>query len=138
MTSPLQGGRRRRRAGGRIALLAMALAPLAVAAAAYLALAHGGGSGQGSPVPVAVGSPPRASLVVGPARPRVPEIDLSGVDAFRLPLRKPPRAALVFDVGTGEALWSLRPRKVVPIASLAKIMIALLVTERAGPDERVK
>jgi serine-type D-Ala-D-Ala carboxypeptidase (penicillin-binding protein 5/6) len=67
-----------------------------------------------------------------------PEIPLAGSDAFALRLRKPPRAALVFDVDTGEVLWRRRPLKRLPIASLTKIMTALVVTERTRPRDPVR
>ena len=62
---------------------------------------------------------------------------MSGHDAIPLRFAKPPHAALLFDVGTGEVLGSYKPFQRLPIASLTKIMTALLVTERAGPNERV-
>ncbi len=67
-----------------------------------------------------------------------PGIPLAGPDAFQLRLRKPPRAALVFDVDTGEVLWRRRPLKRLPIASLTKIMTALVVTERTRPRDPVR
>ena len=57
---------------------------------------------------------------------------------MQVKLRKPPRAGLLFDVRSGEVLWRRRPLKVLPMASLTKIMTALLVTERAGPREPVR
>jgi D-alanyl-D-alanine carboxypeptidase len=65
-------------------------------------------------------------------------VRLSSVDAFRIRLRKPPLAGLVFDVDTGEVLWRLHPYRRRPIASLTKIMTALLVTKLARPGERVR
>ena len=59
----------------------------------------------------------------------MPAIPLSGVDAFHVRLRRPPRAALVFDLDTGDVLWRRRPLRVLPIASLTKIMTALLVVD---------
>jgi serine-type D-Ala-D-Ala carboxypeptidase (penicillin-binding protein 5/6) len=106
--------------------------------AAYLELIrdrHDGGPAFPAATPASSAQAARSPL---PARQSVPRIRLSGVDAFRMRFSKPPKAALVFDAGTGEALGSLRPRKRLPIASLTKIMTALLVTERAGPNERVR
>ena len=65
------------------------------------------------------------------------DVSLAGVDAFHVFLRHPPRAGLVFDLGSGEVLWRLHPRRTLPIASLTKIMTALLVAERTRPNERV-
>ena len=63
---------------------------------------------------------------------------LSGVDAFHVRLRRPPLAGLVFDVDTGEVLWRRRPLLVVPMASLTKIMTALLTVERSRPNDPVR
>ena len=63
---------------------------------------------------------------------------MNGVDAFHIRMRKPPRAALLFDVATGEVLWRLRPLTPLPMASLTKIMTALVVTTRAKPREPVR
>jgi len=68
----------------------------------------------------------------------VPNVPLTGVDAFRLRMRKQPRAALVFDVESGDVLWRLRPSRRVPVASLTKIMTAIVVTERTAPEEVVR
>ena len=68
----------------------------------------------------------------------VQDVPLGGVDAFHVQLRKPPRAGLVFDVDTGEVLWRRRPLLVLPMASLTKIMTALLAVERGQPDDPVR
>jgi D-alanyl-D-alanine carboxypeptidase (penicillin-binding protein 5/6) len=47
--------------------------------------------------------------------------------------RHPPRAGLLFDIDTGRVLWRPRPTRVLPIASLTKMMTALLVAERLPP-----
>lgn len=143
MSSVLQGGRRRRRAGARLALALVLLAPLAVGLAAYLSLAKEG-ERRGAAVPVAVGRPAgppqrpsREPSILLRGKP-VPQVPLSGVDTFRTRFRAPPRAALLFDVDTGEVLWRRRPLQRLPIASLTKIMTALVVTRRARPRERVR
>ena len=63
------------------------------------------------------------------------------IDVVRTTFRKPPRAGLLFDVGTGQVLWRRNPTRRLPIASLTKMMTALLVTERLpaaleGPDHQ--
>ena len=59
-----------------------------------------------------------------------------------LPVRKelehPPRAGILFDVGTGEVLWERHPRRELPIASLTKMMTALLIVREHRPGERVR
>ncbi|MEA2365952.1 MAG: hypothetical protein QOI32_1464, partial [Thermoleophilaceae bacterium] len=140
----LHGGRRRSRLPRLIALIAILAAPLVVAAAAVLSFGDASGGGAPSP-PLAVGSPPIAPAPEAPREPAplieaepTPAVPLSGVDAFHVQLRRPPRAALVFDVSTGETLWRRRPLMVLPIASLTKIMTALLTVERSHPSDPVR
>ena len=144
----VSGGRRRRRRQARArfaVLLGVVLAPVAVAAAAYVSFGLEDGSSGTSPTPLAVSSPPHPpppAVIPEPAPPApakpVPEVPLRGVDAFHVDLRRPPRAGLVFDVRTGEVLWRRRPLARVPMASLTKIMTALLVVDRTRPNEPVR
>ncbi len=46
-------------------------------------------------------------------------------------------SGLLFDVRTGAVLWELNPQRVVPIASLTKMMTALVVLMRSSPSDRV-
>ncbi len=141
----LQGGRRRSRLPRLIAIAAILAAPAVVGAAAWLSLGHEGAAGRTSGPPLAVRSPP---VAFAPSEPHesaplleaepVPEVRLSGVDAFHVQLRRPPRAGLVFDVDTGDVLWRRRPLVVLPMASLTKIMTALLAVERGKPDDPVR
>jgi D-alanyl-D-alanine carboxypeptidase (penicillin-binding protein 5/6) len=141
----LQGGRRRSRLPRLVALVAILAAPVGVVAAAWLSVDDGGyGRGASTP-PLAVGSPPVAAAPEEPREPAplieaepVPKVPLGGVDAFHVHLRKPPRAGLVFDVDTGEVLWRRSPLLVLPMASLTKIMTALLAVERGRPDDPVR
>ena len=52
-------------------------------------------------------------------------------------LKQPPAAGILFDVDTGEVLWARNPGEERPIASLTKMMTALLIAERHRPGERV-
>jgi serine-type D-Ala-D-Ala carboxypeptidase (penicillin-binding protein 5/6) len=140
----LQGGRRRSRLPRLVAVLAILAAPVGVAAAAVMALGDGDGRGASTP-PLAVGSPPVPAAPEEPREPAlpieaepVPDVPLSGVDAFHLRMRRPPVAGLVFDVDTGEVLWRRRPLLELPMASLTKIMTALLTVERSKPDDPVR
>jgi serine-type D-Ala-D-Ala carboxypeptidase (penicillin-binding protein 5/6) len=142
--------RRRRRLPHLVATLALLVAPIGVAAAAYLAFAGHEEPRGATPLPLAVDAPPapKPAEPSAPEAPRepgpllqgepVPSIPLAGVDAFHIRLRRPPRAALVFDLDSGEVLWRRRPLKVLPMASLTKIMTALLVVELTRPDEPVR
>jgi D-alanyl-D-alanine carboxypeptidase (penicillin-binding protein 5/6) len=55
----------------------------------------------------------------------------------RVRLRPPPRAGLLFDVDSGRVLWQLHPRRRLPIASLTKMLTALIIVERHRPGEQV-
>ena len=133
----LQVGRRRSRLPRLIAIVAILAAPVGVAVAAWLSFDGGGARRRRSSPPLAVGSPPVAAAPEQPREPAplietepVPEVPLGGVDAFHVHLRKPPRAGLVFDVDTGEVLWRRSPMLTLPMASLTKIMTALIAVER--------
>jgi D-alanyl-D-alanine carboxypeptidase (penicillin-binding protein 5/6) len=131
--SPLQGGSKRRRGRARLALL---VAIVLGVGAGLLALA--GGSTE-APRPGAPASrPPADDLTESGPEATAPGIELGGVDSIAVPFRKQPRAGLVFDLDTGEVLWRRHPVKRLPVASLTKIMTALVVVERTEPDERVR
>jgi serine-type D-Ala-D-Ala carboxypeptidase (penicillin-binding protein 5/6) len=141
----IEGGRRRARLPRLVAVLAMLAAPVGVGAAAVWSFEdeHDGGApslplGVGSPPVAAAPTEPRASDAALVQAEPVPDVPLGGVDAFHVNLRKPPRAGLVFDLDTGEVLWRHRPMLVSPMASLTKIMTALLVVERSRPDDPVR
>ena len=138
--SVLHGGRRRWRPGPALALLAVLVALASVGAAAWLAFVR-------EDADLAAAVPPPTGAPASPARkatdtviPEEPQaaVRLEGVDAFRPRLGRPPRAGLVFDLDTGEVLWRHNPLQVLPVASLTKIMTALLVAERTRPGERVR
>lgn len=70
----------------------------------------------------------RRPLALAPAQP---------ADTVRVSFHHPPRAGLLFDLHSGRVLWQLHPQRVLPIASLAKMMTALLVVRSRPPDARV-
>ena len=49
-----------------------------------------------------------------------------------------PRAGILFDVDTGEVLWERHPDRRLPIASLTKMLTALIIVERHRPGEMVE
>jgi serine-type D-Ala-D-Ala carboxypeptidase (penicillin-binding protein 5/6) len=114
-------------------------------AAAAAALAGCGSSGERP----ATARPTRAAAVPlqvanGPvAAPRDPgavplRLRLTATaDAVRVRFRDPPRSGLLFDLDTGRVLWRRHPQRVAPIASLTKMMTALLVVATAPPARRV-
>jgi D-alanyl-D-alanine carboxypeptidase len=52
-------------------------------------------------------------------------------------LKKPLISGLLFDVNTGQAMWAKRPQDVLAIASLTKMMTALVVVAHARPGAQV-
>jgi serine-type D-Ala-D-Ala carboxypeptidase (penicillin-binding protein 5/6) len=64
-----------------------------------------------------------------------PGITLFGAKPIRIHFKQPPRAGLVLDMATGQVLWAHHPLKRLPIASLTKIMTAIIVVERTRPNE---
>lgn len=128
----------------------MLLAPVAVAVAGWMTFTSETTSGtppsalsasRDAEVPRPV-APPEANPEPAPP-PGDPgatglDVSLSGADAFGVPLRHPPRAGLVFDLQSGQVLWRLAPRRILPMASLTKIMTALLVVDGSRPSEPVR
>ena len=128
--------------GPKLAFLAFAVALAAVGGSVYFGLVRQhGSSGGGGALPLAARAAPVHSSATDSSpllrRPHTPRVRFSGQDPISLRFAKPPHGALLFDVDTGTVLGSYKPFKRLPIASLTKIMTALLVTERAGPNERV-
>jgi D-alanyl-D-alanine carboxypeptidase len=52
-------------------------------------------------------------------------------------LKLPLRSGLLFDVNTGRVLWERGPEQALPIASLTKMMTALVVAARTRPAAQV-
>ena len=59
-------------------------------------------------------------------------------DRLHVAFKRPPRSGLLFDLDTGEVLWRRQPDRVLPIASLTKMMTAILVVDRARPAAKVR
>ena len=137
--SPLTGGGlrppRRLRRLGYVLFAVLALGATCVVAVAGLAVGRDLAAGDSATVAtVGVGAqPPKPER-----RELAPAIDLAGEEEVRVRLDRPPRAALLFDVESGDALWSRHPRDILPIASLTKVMTALIVAERTSSRERAK
>ena len=64
-----------------------------------------------------------------PTRAEEAALALGGRDEVRLEFEDPPAAGLLFDLDTGDVLWRRRAHDERPVASLTKIMTALLVAE---------
>jgi D-alanyl-D-alanine carboxypeptidase len=79
-------------------------------------------------VQTALGPPP-ATAVPPPTEAReTPKVSIR--------FHRNPKAGMLVDLHTGEPLWQRNPTWKLPIASLTKMMTALLIAERDEPDER--
>jgi D-alanyl-D-alanine carboxypeptidase (penicillin-binding protein 5/6) len=72
--------------------------------------------------------PQRGSYGIAPAPAR---------EQVALKLKLPLRSGLLFDVNTGQVLWQNNPTRALAIASLTKMMTALLVATHTKPSDRV-
>ncbi len=118
--------------------LGAAIVIVACAAAALVVLARDDGGGTEAAAVADLPSsltddpgtrpPVRNRFTVRPAAPATP---------VRVRFKQPPKAGLLFDVRTGEVLWQLNPRRKLPIASLTKMMTALIIAQRHRLSERV-
>lgn len=110
---------------------ALVLAALLVGAGVIVRVYDVGGGGGRSPAVGAGVAHARVKLPPPPyatARARV---------RLRLRFKHAPRAAMLFDVSSGRVLWARRPYARRPIASLAKMMTAVVVDDRAPYTARV-
>ena len=135
-----QGGRRRRR--GRAPAVLVIVALLAVAAAAVLLVVErrdGGDSAKRTAPPrQTTGALDLEPLAGGGTAPSPLSVRLDqGGDPVRARFKHMPRSGLMFDIDTGRVLWRHQPTRVLPIASLTKMMTALVVTDRLKRGARV-
>jgi D-alanyl-D-alanine carboxypeptidase len=88
--------------------------------------------------------PEPLQIANGPAQAADPgnrplQLALTGsADPVQVTFKRPPRGGLLFDLDTGAVLWRHNPNRVLPIASLTKMMTALVVVERARPEAKVR
>lgn len=59
-------------------------------------------------------------------------------DTITVDFEKPPKAGLVYDLDDGRVLWRRNEMTPLPIASVTKMMTALVVVDLLGPAEKVK
>jgi D-alanyl-D-alanine carboxypeptidase (penicillin-binding protein 5/6) len=135
----LQGGRRRRQRRWVPVVLVVVLAIVATLLLAARA-------GEPPPPPAGADAAPgplqesgTAPLAGGGTAPSPLAVRLDDSrDSVQVPFRKPPRSGLLFDLDTGRVLWRHAPQRVLPIASLTKMMTALIVVDRVPKRARVK
>jgi D-alanyl-D-alanine carboxypeptidase len=65
-------------------------------------------------------------------------VDLSQPDAIAIKFHRKPRAGVLFELRSGRVLWRREPQRRLAIASLTKMMTALLVVEREDAHDRVR
>jgi serine-type D-Ala-D-Ala carboxypeptidase (penicillin-binding protein 5/6) len=140
---------RRRRRARRRAITIGALASAIVAGLVVMALARAHDSH--SSASASTHRPSRhvhATTLAAPTRSPIglplgkPPLALTGIgdpleDAVHVAFHTPPRAGLLFDLDTGRVLWQSNPYTRVRIASLTKMMTALLTVESSPPGAPV-
>lgn len=137
-----QGGRRRRRRRAPRILAVVLLIAAAAGAVLLVVQQQRGGDGASAgraPAPDAArGDGDLEPLAGGGTAPSPLAVRLEqGGDPVRTRFKHMPRSGLMFDIDTGRVLWRHEPTRVVPIASLTKMMTALVVAGRLGPRSRV-
>lgn len=126
----------------------LALVVVVAGAIAAVAVSAGGGapepgrvSGDRPARTVERLPPPEQQEAVGPlpAPAGASHVDLTQPSLMSsLRLRPAPKSGLAFDLADGKVLWRLRATAVRPIASLTKLMTALLAVERFGAHDMVR
>jgi D-alanyl-D-alanine carboxypeptidase len=91
------------------------------------------------PSPAVVTAPTRSPVGLPLGRPafRLTGLGAPGADPVRVPFHAPPRAGLLFDLSSGRVLWQRNATRRLPIASLTKMMTALVTVSASEPDEPV-
>jgi len=125
------------------------LATVALALAVLVAGCGGGSSAGGDAAPAGTGArtrpaPSPLQIANGPVEAADPgltplrlKLSTTG-DPVRLRFHQQPRSGLLFDLDTGEVLWRHLPDRVLPIASLTKMMTALIVVRRERATDKVR
>src|SRR4051794_11109157 len=143
MNSPLLQGGTRRRPGRRRRYVAtlLTLVALAASGATVWYLVSGKDDSSSETAAASPDRPPSAPVET-PTRPSTkvpPGISLVGPNAFNVRLKSgKPRAAMVFDMKTGRVLYKRNPSGHMPMASLTKIMTALIVVDQTKPHEKIR
>jgi serine-type D-Ala-D-Ala carboxypeptidase (penicillin-binding protein 5/6) len=122
-----------------------ALATVVLAIAVVVVACGGGGDdpATGPRPPRAASGPGPLQIANGPVAPAGPgtsplTLQLTGAsDPVHIRFGHQPRAGVLFDLDTGQVLWRRNPTRVLPIASLTKMMTALVVVDRVPEGSKV-
>jgi serine-type D-Ala-D-Ala carboxypeptidase (penicillin-binding protein 5/6) len=143
----LQGGQHRRRARpqsprpesplGRPARHLALLAILAIVLAAAASLAFMASQARGPALIAFRGRITAARAQPKPVRGDYGLVSAPAADRVSVNLKLSLTSGLLFDVRTGQVLWARNPTQTVPIASLTKMMTALVVVAHARPSDTV-
>ncbi|HXN36975.1 MAG TPA: D-alanyl-D-alanine carboxypeptidase family protein [Solirubrobacteraceae bacterium] len=137
--------RRRRRRRVLAAVLALAVVATAIVFGAMALASRSGRSHRGGARATiratAIRRAPRQRSPYGFPLAR-PALALSGIatpaqNPVQISFRDPPREGLLFNLSTGQVLWQHNAYERVPIASLTKMMTALLTVQSSPPDAPV-
>lgn len=79
----------------------------------------------------------RAATPQAPVRSPYGTVPAPTYERVNVTFKQAPRGALLFDVNTGAVLWQLNPERVLPIASLTKVMTATVVVDHSRPSDPV-
>jgi serine-type D-Ala-D-Ala carboxypeptidase (penicillin-binding protein 5/6) len=117
---------------------------LASTLAAGALLAAGCGTSADTPTTKVTATPHEAQqLANGPVAPSPATspltLALAGApDTVQIRFGHQPRSGLLFDLDTGRVLWRKDPTRVLPIASVTKMMTALVVVDRVPQGAKVR
>jgi D-alanyl-D-alanine carboxypeptidase (penicillin-binding protein 5/6) len=135
----LKRRRRRRRRAAVLTLLMLAGLGLFATRAEVPTRPPGDVGEAVAPLPGADGGAPAAGGGQATLGPLPVAVDLRDThDPVRLRFGRAPRAGLLVNLDTGEVLWRHRPERVLPIASLTKMMTALVTVDALGPADKAK
>jgi serine-type D-Ala-D-Ala carboxypeptidase (penicillin-binding protein 5/6) len=95
-----------------------------------------GGNGRASRQRPTVTVPPDITRTITVSRFAL--LPVTGPLPVHYRFKHPPVAGILFDVKSGAVLWQRNPRLKHPIASLTKLMTALIVTDQNRPSEHVR
>jgi D-alanyl-D-alanine carboxypeptidase (penicillin-binding protein 5/6) len=97
---------------------------------------------EGAPIGgalTAAAGPLAAPRELGGAGSGGPILQLPGArNEFAMAWKTPPRAGIVVDLDDGRVLWRKNPLAPMPIASVTKMMTALVVTDRLPPEQKIR